>query len=96
MNALSTTAEFAAGATVAATRPTPVFGLSRKQLARWAFDQAYAKLDADSRAGRIPADKALLKYRALSAAYQKRKQDLDLASFLGPRGLGSILNNEAL
>lgn len=64
--------------------------LSRRQLARYVYDIACVKLDADARAGLIQADAALLKYRRLRDAYQSRKQQLELDAFLRGRGLGWI------
>lgn len=61
--------------------------LSRQQLARRAFNRAVSRLEAARDAGLIPAGDASVKYRALYAAYQTRKQDLELAAFLGRHGL---------
>lgn len=61
--------------------------LSRIQLARRAFDRACDKLEADRDAGLISAGDASVRYRKLYAAYQARKQDLELSAFLGSRGL---------
>lgn len=64
--------------------------LTRKQLARYAYNIACVKLDADARAGLIQAEAALLKFRALRDAYQARKQQLELGAWLRSRGLGWI------
>lgn len=72
-------------------RPSPVFGMSRLQLARWAFEQACARLTAQVNARTIPADVALLKWNALRGAYQKRKQSIELRNWLAARGLDQIV-----
>ena len=79
--------EFRLSRKQAACKPSPVFGLSRSQLARFAFDRAVASNEAAYRAGIISGADALLKFNALRAAHQKRKEDLQLAAFMG-RALG--------
>lgn len=64
--------------------------LSRSALARHAFDMAGNRLECDRKAGRISAADAMTKHRALYAAYQFRKQQIELGAFLGARGLGFI------
>lgn len=97
MNAHAQAATFKASITAAVlpTKPSPVASLSRSQLARWAFDQAYAQLKADTDAGLIPADVALLKFNALRAAYYKRREDLKLEAFIASRGLSRIMGRVA-
>lgn len=69
--------------------------LTRKQLARYAYDIACMQLKADADAGLIPADAALLKFRRLRAAFERRKEGLGLHSFLRGRGYGFVLGEFA-
>jgi hypothetical protein len=61
--------------------------MTRTQLARRAYDRACRALEAARDAGTISPDEALTRYRKLTAAYQTRKQELELAGFLSRRGL---------
>lgn len=79
------------GSYYAASKPSPVFGMSRLQLARWAFDLALVALKADAAAGRIQADAALLRFNALRGAYRKRKEAIEFRSWLAARGLENIV-----
>lgn len=70
-------------------------GISPSGLARCAYNLAVSRVEADAKAGRIGADVALLKYRALRGAYEQRKEQLKLRSFFEARGLGPILRRHA-
>ena len=63
--------------------------LSRQQLARYAYDIACKRLEADRS---IDAGKALAKYNRLTSAYRSRKETLNLGTFLRTRGYGFIVD----
>ena len=62
-------------------RPSPVFGMSAKQLSRWAFDVACARLE------RLPFEDRLAKFNALRGAYQLRQENIKQQRFVD-RALG--------
>ena len=63
---------------------------TRSQLARAAFERAVAKLD------RNDPQAALVQFRKLKAAYDRRRTHIELASFLTARGLDRIIRKGAL
>lgn len=70
--------------------------MDRKRLARIAFIAACDRLYAQFDARQITGPEARAKLDKLRAAYEKRKQDIELRrSFLASRGLGFILDRKA-
>jgi len=69
--------------------------MDRKRLARIAYIAACDRLYAQFDARQITGPEARAKLDKLRAAYEKRKQDIELRSFLTSRGLGFILDRKA-
>ena len=70
-------------------------GISPKGLARHAYEIALSRVDAAFKAHTISGADWLIKTRALRAAYQSRKDAIELRSFFEARGLGPILRRAA-
>ena len=69
--------------------------MDRKRLARIAYIAACDRLYAQFDARQVTGPEARAKLDKLRAAYEKRKQDIELRSFLVSRGLGFILDRKA-
>lgn len=69
--------------------------MDRKRLARIAYIAACDRLYAQFDARQVTGPEARAKLDKLRAAYEKRKQDIELRSFLTSRGLGFILDRKA-
>lgn len=66
---------------------------SQHSLARRAFWRASDELLQAMNAGTISPQDAAAKHRKLHAAYRRRRDRIELASFLGSRGFASLVPN---